>query len=122
MLTTMSRTVSTSLGERPMLGSSMRTSRGRAHERAGHRQHLLLAPGKAPGALVAPLLEDREVLVHLLDVGLHLLRVLAQVGAHLDVVEHAHRGDHHAALGDVGHPELEDLVGPASVDPLPVEA
>ena len=98
---------STRIGARPMDGSSISSSFGLRHQRAPHRHHLLLAAGQRPRELGAPLVEQREERVDALVVLLR--RAAVQVRAHLEVLEHAHRREQAAVLGDDRHP-LRDPV------------
>src|SRR3954447_21688814 len=78
------------------------------HQRASHRDHLLLAAGHRPRELRATLVEQREELVHAVEV---LLRTAAvQVRAHLQVFEHCHRTEEPAVLGD----DREALLDPVA--------
>ena len=76
----------TTSGARPNDGSSSSISRGAQHQRARHREHLLLAAGERAGLLAAPLVEAREVAVHALEVRVDRAAVLARVGAEPQVL------------------------------------
>src|SRR6188472_3611405 len=60
------------------------------HQRATHRNHLLLAAGKRPGELRAPLVEKREQRIDALQLRLEV-GAWTKVGAHLEVLQHRHR-------------------------------
>ena len=80
------------------------------HERAGDREHLLLAAGERAGALASALLQDGKVLVdhreRLGRVGL----APAEVRAHLQILEHGHLGEEPSSFRYVRDPEAHDLV------------
>ena len=82
---------------------------GLAHERAAHREHLLLAAGECAGDLTAALLQTREALVNVrdtrLDGGIGL-----RVRAHLQILLHGHLLEDVASLGDLRQTVLNDLV------------
>ena len=59
---TISKIFATISGARPIDGSSSSSSFGSRHQRARHREHLLLAARERAGDLVAPLLQAREAL------------------------------------------------------------
>ena len=84
-------------------------SLGLAHERAAHREHLLLAAGERAGDLTAALLQAREALVNVrdarLDGGIGL-----RVRAHLQILLHGHLLEDVASLGDLRQTVLDDLV------------
>ena len=78
------------------------------HQRAAHRDHLLLAARERSGQLLAPLVDAREELEDALEV---LRRAAgAQVGAHLQVLEHRHRREETAVLGHDRHALLDPVV------------
>ena len=58
----------TSAGESPIDGSSISSKRGLRHQRAAHRDHLLLAARQCAGELVRALLEPREQAVDALEI------------------------------------------------------
>ena len=60
-----------------------------AHQRAGNRQHLLFAARQGPGALGKTLLQNREHLVHALEVFL-IVRCIRKSATHLQVFQHRH--------------------------------
>jgi hypothetical protein len=76
-----------------------------AHERAGDREHLLLAAGEQPHWAVAQLAEGREVLVGLLGV-----QPLAAV-TEAEVLGHGQPEEQATALGDVGEPPAREALG-----------
>src|SRR5581483_4326821 len=59
------------------------------HQRPPHRDHLLLPARQGPCELRPPLVQQREQLVDAVEV--LLVAAAAQVGAHLQVLEHRHR-------------------------------
>ena len=81
---------------------------GAAHQRAGHRQHLLLAAGKGTGLLPVTLLQAREELVAPLDVVVQLIP--AQVRADLHIFQHRHIREYPAALRHQRDAALDDLI------------
>ena len=84
---------------------------GAGHERPPHRQHLLLAARERAGELRAALVEEREEPVDALEVVLEV--VLAQIRAHLEVLEHGHGREHAPVLGDDRHAEPDPVAGGA---------
>ena len=95
---------------------------GPQHERARHREHLLLAARERAGLLRAPLLEAREVAVHALQVRLHGVLVLARVGAEAQVLLGGQVDEGAAAVGHMGDAQAHDVLGGAAVDALAGEA
>ena len=61
--TSMSSTCATITGARPSVGSSMISRRGFVQQRARDRQHLLLAAGELPAAVVLALGQPRKGVV-----------------------------------------------------------
>ena len=111
-----SRTVETKRGERPSEGSSRISRLGRDSERAGDREHLLLAAGHGPRELVAPLGEDREEFV---DPG--VVTDAPGVGAERQVLRDGHAGEELALLGHDRDAARDDLVRPEARELLAVE-
>src|SRR3546814_8803767 len=72
-----------------------------AQQRAAHGQHLLLAAREAAGLGVAPLLEAREVVEHLLHRPLHAAGARGLL-AHAQILVHREVGEHLALLGNEG--------------------
>ena len=68
------------------------------HQRSAHRDHLLFAAGHRSCELVAALVEKREQLVDTFELRLQV-GLGAQVGAHLEVLEHGHRPEQPPVLG-----------------------
>jgi hypothetical protein len=91
------------------------------HERATHRQHLLLATGQRARDLCPPLLEAREELEHTVHVGSDAGLVAARVGAHEEVVEDAHAGEKPPAFRRLADSELDDSRGARARDVLAFE-
>ena len=81
-----------------------------AHESPAHGQHLLLAAGEGARHLAAALLQPGEEAEHHLQV-LGDAGVALGVGAHLQVLLHAHLQEDPPSLGDLGQAHLHDLVG-----------
>src|SRR5262245_7398414 len=75
--------------------------RGLGHERAADGEHLLLPPAQRAGELEAPLGEDGEVRVDLLEAALDRLLVAADVRAHLEILEDGQVREQLASLGHV---------------------
>ena len=86
-------------------------SLGRGHQRAADGDHLLLAARHGARLLAPPLGEDREQRAHALEGGADARAVALDVGAHLEVLQHRHLGKHDAALGHVGEPAGQHLIG-----------
>ncbi len=59
---------STRIGASPIDGSSIKQQLRPGHQRAAHRDHLLLAARERPGELVAPLVQQREERVDAVEV------------------------------------------------------
>ena len=72
-----------------------------AHQRAAHREHLLLAAGERAALLGDALLEAREELEDVVEVGLDLVLVLAQERAHLEVLHDGHAREDATTLGNL---------------------
>ncbi len=79
------------------------------HQRARHREHLLLAAGQRAGGLPAALLEAGKEIEHALDVVLDRGPVAADVGAHREIFLDGQRAEHAAALGDHGEAVAHEL-------------
>src|SRR3954447_26587725 len=92
------------------------------HERAAHRDHLLLAAGERPRALRAPLEQPREELVDALEVLLDAGAVGALERAHLEVLEHAHAREEAPSLRRLRDSQLDDLVRGVADDRAALEA
>ena len=88
----------------------MSRSFGLRHQRSPHRDHLLLAAGERPGELLPTLGEQRKDRVDALEV-LSEVRARSQVGAHLEVLEHGHRAEQPAVLGDDREAALDPVRG-----------
>src|SRR6266566_872281 len=74
------------------------------HQRATHRNHLLLAPGQSAGELAASFVQEREERVDPLEVLLASFRVPDEIRTHLEVLQHRHRPEEPAVLGNDRHP------------------
>ena len=85
------------------------TSLGDTASGAGQRQHLLLAPREAAGALGAPLPEDGETLDRTVDGGAPVLTSLLG-DRHAQIVVDRQTREDAAPFGDVGQPELSNAV------------
>src|SRR5262249_43918780 len=94
---------------------------GVCHQRAAHREHLLLAAGHGPALLLLALLEAREQRVDAIDVLADRLRVLAREGAHLEVLQHGHAREDAAPLRRVGDADRGDGVTGHRLDLAPLE-
>src|SRR3954468_4553282 len=92
-----------------------------SHERAADRDHLLLAAGEGPRALLLSFREPGKERVDAFEVAAELRAVTALEGAHLEVLEHGHAGEHPAALGLPADAEPPDLVRGGSGDVLAPE-
>ena len=95
---------------------------GAGHERASHREHLLLAAGERAALLLQAVAEPREEREHVLEVPGNRFAVGAREGPQLEVLEHGHRREDPAALGGLGDAEPGDAVGGHPVDPPAAEA
>src|SRR5579859_3372753 len=92
------------------------------HQRARHRQHLLLAARERTRLLAAALPESREITVHALDVRLEGRLVFARVPAQAQVLLGAEVRKGAAAIGHVRDPEAHDVLGRAPLDARAAEA
>ena len=81
-----------------------------AHQRAAHRQHLLLAAGQRAGLLVTAFLQTGEQAVDHVEVLLEVRLVLQAERAHLQVLFDAHACEDVAPFRNVRHTEGHDLV------------
>ena len=81
-----------------------------AHKGAAHGHHLLLTAGKRAGQLAATFLQTREVVEHHLKILTQTGLVFETERAHLQVLLHAHAGEHVAAFRHMGHAQRDDLV------------
>ena len=84
---------------------------GAAHHRPAHGEHLLLATGEGAGRLGAALLEDREQRRNAASRSLLMLLVLAGERPEQQVLLDGEPREDPPALGGVGQPELDDVVG-----------
>jgi hypothetical protein len=80
------------------------------HQRAGHRQHLLLAAGQAPGRKVALFLEDREHLEGVFHVLIHPV-VGVEIGAEAEVFLDREVGEDLSTLGRLRQPASDAAPG-----------
>ena len=81
-----------------------------AHQRAAHREHLLLAAGQCAGFLVATFLQTREQTVDHIKIPLKARLVLQAERAHFEVLLNAHARKDVTAFGNVSHAEGHDFV------------
>ena len=88
------------------------------HQRAAHREHLLLAAGHRARLLRLALLQAREQLEDALEVVADLGVVGAGERAELEVLAHGHAREAVAALGRLRDAQLDDLLWPAAADLL----
>ena len=82
---------------------------GSAHQCAGHGQHLLLSAAHGAGQLVLAFTQARKEHKHLLHIGRDLGLVVTDVGAHLQVLDDGHAGEHAAPLRHHGQPFLDQV-------------
>src|SRR5215472_1971192 len=87
-----------------------------AHERARHREHLLLAPGEAAPAPARQLTQLGKVLVDALDAP-----ATVTLGAHQEVLGHRQIAEDASVLGHPADAEPTDLVRQKGLERLPVE-
>ena len=80
-----------------------------AHERAGDRQHLLLAARKRAAALCKALLEPGKELCHTRQVLLEMSRAI-NLGAHLEIFQHRHAPEDAPPFRRLRDPEARDRV------------
>src|SRR3954453_8855383 len=92
-----------------------------SHERAADRDHLLLAAGEGPRALLLSFREPGKERVDAFEVAAELRAVTALEGAHLEVLEHGHAWEQLAALGRLRDAEPHDVVRRFSGDVLAAE-
>src|SRR5712692_2732069 len=87
---------------------------GSRHEGAGDGQHLLLAAREGAPELPEPLLQAREVMEDALEVLWPRALPAADIGAHLQVLEHGHLREDAPPLRALGYASLEHgMRGPA---------
>ena len=111
---------STRIGARPIDGSSISSSFGFDMSARPIATICCSPPDSVPGELRAPLVQEREELVHAVEV---LLRAAAvQVRAHLEVLEHGHRREEPPVLGDDRHALTDPVARRALRHVLAVEA
>src|SRR5712671_958004 len=70
------------------------------HQRARHRQHLLLSAGQSSCKLLAALIQTRKARIHPLDVGGDPAGIVALVSARKQVLAHTHLREHQPVLRD----------------------
>src|SRR5215831_14957533 len=87
-----------------------------AHERAPHREHLLLASGEAAPAPARQLAQLGKVLVDALDAP-----ATVTLGAHQEVLSHREIAEDAPVLGHPAYAEPADLVRKEALERLPVE-
>ena len=83
----------------------------RQHQRAGERQHLLLAAAHRAGELAAPLGQAREGLEAEIEIGLDLRARLRAEGAEQQVFLHRQFREQPAAFRHQRDAEIDDLLG-----------
>ena len=69
-----------------------------SHQRAGDRQHLLLASRQRAAALMLTCLEQRKQRVDMLQILGEMRRIVGDDGAHLEILQHRHAREDAAAL------------------------
>ena len=111
----------TMVGASPSDGSSSISSRGRADERAGEREHLLLAAAQRARLLVAAALQPGEVLEDARRLLAQRAPLAADVRAHAEVLPDGQLREEAAALGNVRDAGARDRVRLAARDRLAVE-
>ena len=77
---------------------------------------MLLATGHGAGQLVAPLFEARKNRKHLVDVSLDAVLIVANVGAHLQVLDDGHAREHAAAFRHHGQALLDQVPRALALD------
>ena len=107
----MSKTCSTKTGERPIEGSSMHSSRGRAIRARPIATICCSPPDSVPAELLEPLLDPREEGEDALHVRFDLARIGSREGAHLQVLEHGHAREQAPRLGHRRDAALDALGG-----------
>jgi hypothetical protein len=91
------------------------------HQRAAHREHLLLAAGKRSRLLPAALLQPRKVAVDALEILLHGGLVAARVGAEPEVLLGGESHEGTAPFRHVGDAVPRDGLGRLAADGVAVE-
>ncbi len=98
------------IGARPRLGSSSIKQLRLAHQRAAHRQHLLLAAGQRAGELLAALLEARKQRVDALDRGLRAAAASMRKAPSCEIVLDIHGPEQFAMLGHEAEPARDAIL------------
>ena len=88
------------------------------HQRARHRDHLLLASRQRTGDLVEAFADAWEQAEHPLEIGCDLCLVDAGEGAHLEILEHRHAREQAARFGHGRDAAADPLGGRERVDDL----
>src|SRR5215470_3086467 len=91
---------------------------GLRHEPAPDREHLLLAAGERPAALLEPLAEPWKNRADPLEVSADVAAVRPLVGAHSQIVQHRELGEDLPPLGHEDEPALDALEGQEARDVL----
>ena len=78
-------------------------------ERAADRQHLLLAAGEHAGALMAALLQDREILIHPIKSRVEGAARAPAISAELQIIFDREIRKQHAPLGHLDDAEVDDV-------------
>ena len=99
------------MGESPSDGSSIRITLGRDISARPMGEHLLLAAAQRAGELTGALLQPREALENILEIRAQPVRVLAQIGAHLQILAHRHHGKDPTPFRHMGDAEPGDSLG-----------
>jgi hypothetical protein len=94
---------------------------GRPIKGAGNREHLLLAAGQGPAALMLTPLKQGKEFEHMFQVIDEVGWIRGDDGAHLEIFQHCHARENPTALRRLRDPKQCDLVGGKVGDVLPVE-
>src|SRR5262245_14929645 len=108
-------------GRQPQRGLVKQDEARPGHEGAPDGQHLLLAARERARGLAATLRQDGKVRQHALEIRGHPARVLAHVGAHLEIFAHGEVREHPPPLGAMGDARAKNVLGLPALDLAPVE-
>src|SRR3989442_1852264 len=92
------------------------------HERAPDREHLLLAPGEAPGGLTPSLAQHRKIVVDPREVPRRRARRAPRIGAEPEIFLHGELHERPAPLRHVRDSQADDVLGRPARDARAVEA
>src|SRR2546428_623634 len=92
------------------------------HERAPDREHLLLAPGEAPGGLTPSLAQHRKIVVAPGEVPRRRARRAPRIGAEPEIFLHGELHERPAPLRHVRDSQADDVLGRPARDTRAVEA